>query len=100
MVSVAVSPSPVAVTTTVDEPAAARCAAVSVSSTSLALALEAAVSGFADHAAVTPSGRPLTLKFTLPVNDPPSQYPREAGIDRRKLDSRNKHNHYNYGSIR
>jgi len=58
MVCVAVSPSPVAVTTKLVELADAACAAVSVSDTSLALALEAAVSGFVDHAAVThPAGR-------------------------------------------
>ena len=71
MVCVAVSPSPAAATTTVEEPFAAPVAAVSLSDTLFMLALEDGVSGFVDHSAVTPPGNPLTVKFTLPVNDPP-----------------------------
>jgi len=44
---------------------------VSFSDTVFVLALDAGVSGFADHAAVTPPGKPLTEKLTFPVNDPP-----------------------------
>jgi hypothetical protein len=44
---------------------------VSFSDALVVLALDAGVSGFADHAAVTPPGRPLTEKLTFPANDPP-----------------------------
>ena len=71
MVCVAVSPSPDAVTTTIEEPLAAPCAAVSLRDMLFVLAFEDGVSGFVDHAAVTPPGNPLNVKFTLPVNDPP-----------------------------
>ena len=71
MVCVAISPSPDAVTTTLDEPLPAPGSAVSLSATLVVLVLEDGVSGFVDHAAVTPPGKPLTEKLTLPVNDPP-----------------------------
>jgi hypothetical protein len=71
MVFSAVRPSPVAETTTLVEPKAAPGAAVSFSDTVLVLALDAGVSGFADHVAVTPLGRPFTEKLTFPANDPP-----------------------------
>jgi len=71
MVCSAVSPSPVAETTTLAEPEAALGAAVSSSDALFVLALEAGASGFADHAAVTPLGKPLTEKLTFPANDPP-----------------------------
>lgn len=44
---------------------------MSLSDTLFVLALEAGVSGFVDHAAVTPLGKPLTEKLTYPANDPP-----------------------------
>ena len=44
---------------------------MSLSDALYVLALDAGVNGFADHAAVTPPGKPLTEKLTLPANDPP-----------------------------
>jgi hypothetical protein len=44
---------------------------VSLSDALFVFALNAGVSEFADHAAVTPLGRPLTEKLTFPANDPP-----------------------------
>jgi hypothetical protein len=67
----ATRPSPTAVTTRVAEVAGAEAEAERVRETGLALTLEAAVSGLADHWAVTPAGRPLTEKLVLPLNDPP-----------------------------
>jgi hypothetical protein len=45
--------------------------ALSFSDAELVFALDAGVNRLADHAAVTPLGKPLTEKFTLPENDPP-----------------------------
>ncbi len=53
------------------DPAVAAGEAVKVNVTELVLAAAAVVSGFADHEEVTPEGRPLTLRSTLPENDPP-----------------------------
>ena len=44
---------------------------MSFSDALVVLALDAGVNGLADHAAVTPPGRPLTEKLTFPANDPP-----------------------------
>ena len=71
MVRCAVRPSPVAEITTLVGPEAASGAAVNLSDALFVFALEAGVSGFADQAAVTPPGKPLTEKLTLPANDPP-----------------------------
>jgi hypothetical protein len=71
IVCVAVSPSPVAVTTIFEEPVAAPCAAVSLSDTWFVFTLEDGPSELVDQVATTPLGKPLTLKLTLPVNDPP-----------------------------
>jgi hypothetical protein len=51
-------------------PTAAVADAVSVSVAGFALTLDAAANGFADQAAVTPAGIPLTEKLIAPVNDP------------------------------
>ena len=65
----AVRPSPLAVTVRVELPTAVEALAASVS---IALAdSDTGLTGFADHAAVTPLGNPLRLRLTLPVNDPP-----------------------------
>jgi hypothetical protein len=45
--------------------------AVKVSVSIFGLALAEVVMGFADHAAVTPLGNPLTLQLMPPVNEPP-----------------------------
>jgi len=68
---VAVNPSPVAVTVIVDEAIAAVDAAVRVSVSAFEPAVAEGVSVFADQAAVTPPGSPLTLQPMLPANDPP-----------------------------
>ena len=65
------SPPPAAVTARVEAPADASGETVKVRVTLFVLALAAGVSGFADHAADTPEGRPLTVKAMLPANDPP-----------------------------
>ena len=52
-------------------PTVAPAAAVNVSVSLFVLALEAVAIGFADHAAVTPEGSPLTEKVMFPLNDPP-----------------------------
>jgi hypothetical protein len=64
---VEVSPSPAAVITTVAFPTVAVAEAVSVSVSPLVFALKDGVSGFADHPAVTPAGRPLIVKLMLPL---------------------------------
>ena len=71
MVCSAVRPSPVAETTTLVESEAVPRVAVSLSDALFVFVLNAGVSGFVDHAAVTPLGRPLTEKLTFPANDPP-----------------------------
>jgi hypothetical protein len=66
---VAVNPSPLAVTVSVELPTGVEAPAAKVS---VALAdPEAGLTGFVDQFAVTPLGRPLRLRLTLPVNDPP-----------------------------
>jgi len=67
----AVNPSPAADTIIVSEASAAVDGAVKVSVSELELTLVEGVKGFADHAAVTPPGSPLTLQVTFPVNEPP-----------------------------
>jgi len=46
-------------------------AAASVSFSTFELGLAEGVIGFADHPAVTPLGKPLTLQVMFPPNDPP-----------------------------
>lgn len=67
----AVSPFPVAVTVIDSEVSVAVDVAVRVSVSAFELTLLDGVRGFADHAAVTPVGNPLTLKLMFPLNDPP-----------------------------
>ena len=71
MLFFAVIPSPVAEISMLLAPKAAPCVAVSLKETIFVLVLDTGVRGFADHAAVTPLGRPLTEKLTFPANDPP-----------------------------
>jgi len=66
---VAVSPSPVAVTVSAADCTFAVDAAVSLSVSGFDP--KAGMSGFADHAALTPDGRPLTLQVMFPLKDPP-----------------------------
>jgi hypothetical protein len=55
----------------VEEAIAAVNAADNVNVSAFELALREGLSGFADHAAVTPLGNPLTLQLMFPVNEPP-----------------------------
>ena len=64
-------PSPAAVTTMFVFATFALVAAVKVRVSLFVLAPEAVVIGFADHAAVTPEGSPVTEKVMFPLNDPP-----------------------------
>jgi hypothetical protein len=64
-VRVAVNPSPLAVTVTVAEPTVAVEEAVKVSV--LVPLSEESVKGLLLHAAVTPVGKPLTLRVTAPL---------------------------------
>jgi hypothetical protein len=67
---VEVRPSPLAVTDKVDDPGAAAPEAVSVSVDPFELVPDAPVIGFADHAAVTPAGNPVSDRVMLPVYAP------------------------------
>jgi len=67
----AVSPAPAAVTVIAVEATPAVDEAVNLRVCVLVLFAEVGVCGFADHAAVTPLGSPLTLHVMLPVKPPP-----------------------------
>lgn len=68
MLCVEETPSPLAVTVMREEPKVALAEPVNVN---VSVAFEEAGSGFADHAAVTPAGKPEIENATLPANEPP-----------------------------